>query len=165
MFAKHLFSQFIVHGLAALFISVIVLIALQGGAFSALMLFGLPTVFAATSTSAASKSARALAWGFLVALGIGALLAHVPAVFPLLGGFNRNLAPWQDRLLSWHVGVYALCIPLTGIVVFRLSLKAHREGRIAEFSRPTCHLGLLASLSLAIGFPLALGSLGFWPVW
>jgi hypothetical protein len=154
------------HGSIALIIAVLSLVFLRGLGIGIILLFGLPPLMAAVSTGRkVSKSSRGVAWTFLAALGIGAFIAHIPRLFPRLGGFDPRLAPWQDRMLTWYSGVYFvwLCLILP-IHLFLGSLKAHRRGETAPFSRLTCYLGLIAAGLLWVGLPGVLALLGFWPV-
>src|SRR4051794_23022591 len=86
------------HGVIALLVSVFSLALLRGLNPGMMLLFALPPVFAALHTGARSSSAtRRVAWAFLAAVGLGSLVAHVPQLFPNLGGVDRRLTPWQDR--------------------------------------------------------------------
>ena len=161
-FVRHLSG----HGLVALLIAIAALIVLRGFDPRIILLFGFPPTFAALHTSAKfSRATRWVAWAFLGMVGLGSFVAHFPAMFPKLGGVAPQLALWQDRMLTWYVGMYIVW--LFGVLPIHLfcgSLRAHRKGRLAPFSRPTCYLGLATTALLWIGFPGVFGLLGFWPV-
>ena len=154
------------HGAVAPLVPVAALIILRGLDPRIILLFGLPPTFAALYTSVRfSQATRSIAWAFLGMIGLGSIVAHVPSLFPKLGGVARQLASWQDRTLTWYAGVYLVWFfGVLPLYLFGGSLRAHWEGRLAPFSRPTCYLGLAATALLWMGFPGVLGLLGFWPV-
>jgi hypothetical protein len=124
-----------------------------------------PIVFAALHTNASCSAAtRRVAWAFLAAVAFGAIVAHEQRLFPALGGVDRRLGIVQDRVLTWYVGVYAFwaCVVLPSHL-FMGSLRNHRRGTPAAFSRFTFYLGLGAVILMCIGLPSVLGLLGFWP--
>jgi hypothetical protein len=111
-----------------------------------------------------SRATRIVAWTFLGMIALGSFVAYIPWLFPNLDG-GWQLAPWQNRTLSWYCGVYFLwLVGVLPIYAFGSSLRAHREGRHAAFSRPTCYLGLFTCALMLIGLPGLFVVLGFWPI-
>jgi hypothetical protein len=164
---EHILRHVRRHGLAALFVSAWSLALLRGLDLRIVLLFGLPPVFAGLHTgSNSSRATRRVAWAFLVLVSLGYVVAHVPQLFPNLGGVERRLEPWQDRMLTWYVAVYLTWI--FGVLpahLFLGSLRAHRQGERAPFSRFTCRLGLFAAALCCLSLPGFLASLlGFWPL-
>jgi hypothetical protein len=157
--------QYLRYGLLALAMAVVSLAQLRGISAGLVLLFGLPIVFAALHTNASCSAAtRRVAWAFLAAVAFGAIVAHEQRLFPALGGVDRRLGIVQDRVLTWYVGVYAFwaCVVLPSHL-FMGSLRNHRRGTPAAFSRFTFYLGLGAVILMCIGLPSVLGLLGFWP--
>jgi hypothetical protein len=164
--AESFFRHFTWHGVVAIIIAVVALILLRGLNLGTILLFGFPPAFAALHIGAGfSWPTRLVAWAFLGMIGLGDIVAHVPRLFPRLGGVEPQLALWQDRMLTWYAGVYLIwffgTLPMH---LFGGSLLAHRKGLPAPFSRPTCYLALATMALLWIGFPRALAMLGFWPL-
>ena len=80
------------HGVLALSVAVAYLVLLRGLELRIILLFGLPPTYAAFFTSARfSRGTRRVAWAFLAAVGVGALVAHFPTLFPKLRGFAGQL--------------------------------------------------------------------------
>lgn len=73
------------HGVLALSVAVAYLVLLQGLGLGIILLFGLPPTYAALFTIARfSRGTRRVAWAFLAAVGVGALVTHFPTLFPNL---------------------------------------------------------------------------------
>jgi hypothetical protein len=163
---ERLFRHLAWHGLFALAVAVGYLVLLRGLEPGIILLFGLPPTFAALFTSARySPATRRIAWSFLGAVGLGALVAPLPTFFPNLRGFAGQLGPWQDRMLTWYVAVYLIWLAgVLPVYAFVGNLRAHWKGQPARLSRPTCYLGLLAAALLWVGMTRVLVGLGFWPV-
>jgi hypothetical protein len=161
-FVRHLVS----HGIVAFFVAIVALIVLRGFSPGLVVICGLPPVFAGLCINArVSRATRFVAWAFLGTIALGTFIACCPGLFPNLGGLALQPAPWQERTLVWYIGVYFVWVfDVLPIYVFCSSLRAHRAGRHAHFSRPTCYLGLATSALTWIGMPSLLLGLGFWPV-
>jgi hypothetical protein len=129
-------------------------------------LFGFPPIFAALHTAPRwTKATQRVAWGFLVAIGVGIFVARMPHFFPKLARFDQRLPLWQDRLLMWYAGVYLVWV--IGVLpahLFLGNLRVHRRGEPAQFSKFTCYLGLLAASLMCLGMPGLFAFLGFWPI-
>jgi hypothetical protein len=164
--AKYVLHHLVSHGVVALLLAAAPLFWLRGLDFGLIVLVGLPPFLAVFFTRRkVPPVTRRIAWTFLVLIGLGALVADSPALFPKLGGFERRLNPWQDRMLTWYGAVYVFWfLVVLPTSLFLGSLRAHREGRPAKVSRPTCYLGLVTTGLLALTYPGVLGLLGFWPV-
>ena len=166
-FAQDILDQLAWHGILALAIAVGFLVALRGLSPAIILLFGVPPTIAALMTGAqrVSPRTRLVAWTFLAAVGIGAAIAHVPQIFPKLGGVDPQLPRWQDRMLTWYAAVYLFyfqsVVPLHACIG---TLQAYRRGEPTQLSRPTCYLGLFTSGLLTLLFPFILPILGFWPL-
>ncbi len=162
------FSRFFIGmGLKALAVAAVMLFLLKGLDPGAIALFGIPPLLAMSLTRPnRAPNVRCIAWSFLVAIGVGSVVASFPEVFPKLGGVAPELGPQYDRLLTWYGTVYLFwilgVIPFTA---FRESLRASREGSPAVLSRTTCRLGLFAIGLLCFGLPGLLNLLGFWPLY
>ena len=118
-----------------------------------LLLFLLPPLLAfAFKHSSERHSSRLVAALFLTSVSMGEILAHLPSLFPELGGVDSRLAPEQDRMLAWYVAVYLLyALMVLPLFLFIRGLIDHRRQRVAQFSRFTCVLGVLACLVVAPG--------------
>ncbi len=166
---RHLLSDLAWHGLLTMVVPVATLVSLVGVDLRILLLWVIPPVMAAIYAQFSNKhSERIAAWTFLALLGLGSLLAHVPSIFPKLGGFAKGygISLWQDRMLCWYTSLYViflfyflppwLCIG---------ALLDHRAGRPAICSRFTCWLALTWSTLMLIGLPMIIEGLGLWPVY
>ena len=153
-------------GLGALAFAVVQLLWLRGLDIRIFLLFGAPPFLAVMILRRGETAAgRRLAAAFLIAIGVGGIVAHVPALFPKLHAGFPGLAQAQDRLLSWYTAIYCLFFTtVCPLVLFTRDLRAHRRGEKATFSRFTCILGLFAASLMLIGWPGVLGILGFWPI-
>jgi hypothetical protein len=159
-------SQLAHHGVVALVVAVGSLVLLRGLDLGMILLFGLPPVVAGLFTRPRfSRGTRGVAWSFLGAVGIGAVLAQFPQLLPHLGGFDPRLAPWQDRMLTWYAGVYIVWLVLVLPAKFFLGeLNAHKRGEAVHVSPFTCYLGLVTLALGSMGVPAVLVLLGFWPL-
>jgi hypothetical protein len=154
------------HGVGALAVAVAYLVLLRGLELRIIVMFGIPPTCAVLFTAARfPRATRRVAWAFLTAVGIGALVAPFPILFPRLRGFEGQLPPWQDRMLTWYACVYiiwgVIVLPLYG---FCGSLRAHRLGQPARLSRPTCYLGIFTVTLFCLALPGLFVLVGFWPV-
>lgn len=132
-----------------------------------ILLFVLPTLMAVlVSLSPQPSRGRFLANLFLGLIAFGIAIAHVPRLFPDLCGVQANLPPAQSRILSWYIVVYLVYI--TGVLPFHVFTKAlaeHKAGKPAQFSRPTCYLGLLTALLVFPGMiGIMVAFIHVWPV-
>jgi hypothetical protein len=165
-FAEQVLRHMAWRGIVALIIPVYSLILLRGLDPRIILLFGLPPLLAVLSTKACfSQATRRVAWTFLGAIALGALIARHVQLFPNLRGFDPNLPPWQDRVLMWYAGVYIIWLScVLPVHIFLGSLRASGRGEPAPFSRFTCYLGLMTSGLFWVGMPGLLALLGFWPI-
>ncbi len=121
---------------------------IRGADFRHWLLFvGPPLMACVFSLSPQSTRDRIIANVFLTLIGFGFAIAHFPRLFPDLGGVAPDLSPAQNRALTWYCVIYlsylACVLPLH---LFCGSLRQHKAGRPARFSRPTCYLGLFTAL-------------------
>ena len=130
-FVEHMFRHLMDHGIIAMLIAGYYLVELRGVEARQFILFGIPPLVAVLFTRhGKSVTTRSMAWSFLGMVGVGSLIAATPALFPNLGGIDRQLGVHHDRMLSWYTGVYIVwVIGVLPICLFRKCLKDHREGR------------------------------------
>jgi tetratricopeptide (TPR) repeat protein len=157
------------HGVVALIVAATILFVLSGLDPRVVVLFAVPPAFAAVFIRAGSATQRTIAWAFLAMIGIGSVIAHLPMLFPNLGGINPQLANWGDRMLTWYAAVYILWfIGVLPVYAFCSNLAAHKQGRPAWLSPFTCCLGLLTTAlvwtGMAVAAPIILKELGFLPL-
>ena len=153
-------------GFLGLALAVGQLVWLRGLAIGTLLSFGLPPFLAAViACRGRTVFARRLAATFLVLIGVGDIVAHIPTVFPHLQGRFAGLSPAQDRLLAWYTVTYCL-FPSTilPVAVFIRELRAHCRREPARISRFTCVLGLFTASLMLVCWPPLLGLFGFWPI-
>ena len=168
MFEQKFRDHFIAHGLVALMIAVGSLLLARGLNPFIVIVWILPPALAVFwIRSPNTANVRWIATSFLTLIGMGVIVAPIPALFPKLGGVERNLPAWQDRLLTWYVGVYAFYfLSVAPLYAFIRNLRSHRRGEPAVLARPICWLGLVpATLLTAIGPFLLAEMFGFWPAW
>ena len=110
------------------------------------------------------RASRWTALAFLLLLGIGVLVAHVPAIFPNMPRVDNRLPAAADRLLAWNNVVYVVfALGVVPVRMFVDNLLRHRRGDRASISPPTCYLGLATTALLWCGMPYLIGvMLGFW---
>ena len=157
--------ELIRHGIITLVGAVLAMSAVRGMSASIVLLFGLPVTLAwFKEKTGRTEQTRWAARSFLLAIGIGSLLAAFPQVFPALGGFAKGIGGYTDRVLSFYIGIYlGWAFGVVPITLFRDSLSAASRGETPQFSKTTCYLGLAVSVILCIGMPNILLTLGFWP--
>ncbi|MDB6140230.1 MAG: hypothetical protein JWO94_3302 [Verrucomicrobiaceae bacterium] len=155
------------HGVLALVMAVVSLFAVRGFDWNKLLLFGIPTLFALVS---ARRNSSRVAEAFLISVGVAAIIAAVPRLFPQLGSHGA-LSPdaYNNRLMTLYLCIYLLWLfVVLPLHLFGGSLRARRRGEPARFSWVTCWLGLFAAnLFWLIGLaslPSILASIGLWPV-
>jgi len=163
---QHLAWHVVIEGLIALLLAVIQLVLLRGLNPAVLVLFGFPPLMAfAAVRHSPHKATRAIGASFLALIALGAVIAHIPAVLPKMGGFDRRLPANVDRLLTWYSCVYLLF--LTAVVPTHLFigslLQRQSDGQL-RFAKFTCVLGLLTVGAVWLVMPVVLGAmLGLWP--
>ncbi len=151
-------------GISALVVAALSLVLLRGLDWRTFILFGVPPCFAAARTGlAATRGERRVAWAFLAAIGVGAIVSKFPQLLPNLKGFDRQLDPEHDRMLTWYTAVYLVfAFGVLPAFLFLRALRKHRAGEPAEFSRFTCYMGLFTAGLLCLGIPGLLMFFGFW---
>ncbi len=155
------------HGVIAFVVAVLTVFALRGirdprdfGVF-------LPIIVAwgITRNDKASPISKSLAWGYLLALGVGAIVSRIPRLFPNLS-VDRQFDPHLDRMLAWCFSM--VVIWLCGLLpfnVFRGNIPLIQHGEPVEMSMFTRRLGMFTFVLLWVLFlPIAAKKLGFWPV-
>ncbi len=155
------------HGVAAVAIGVASAVQIRGLDVRLLLLFCGPLLIAAACTvERAPRPTRVVAWTFLAMIGVGAVVAHTPQLFPQLRGFDERLPSSQDRVLTWYCAVYLTWIfSVVPMVAFLSNLWQIRRGRPAQLSRFTCYLGLATSGIMTLCLPrIFFEVLGFWPI-
>jgi len=164
--SQHVAWHVVVEGLVALLLAVAQLVLLRGLNPAILLLFGLPPLMAFVAVRhSPRKTTRVVGALFLALIALGAIIAHIPAILPKMGGFDRRLAPAVDRLLTWYACVYLVFVTLiVPTRVFVGSLLQRRCGEQPQFSTFTCVLGLLTTGLMWLVMPVLLGALiGLWP--
>ncbi len=153
-------------GISAHVVAALSLLLLRGLDWRTFILFGVPPCFAAARTGlAATRGERRVAWAFLAAIGVGAIVSKFPQLLPNLKGFDPQLDPEHDRMLTWYTAVYLVfALGVLPAFLFLRALRKHRAGEPAEFSRFTCYMGLFTAGLLCLGFPGLLMFFGFWPL-
>lgn len=154
--------------IAAFVAAVLGLMRLRGVDFGTLILFlAPPTAALFWRQHSTRQSTRVLCVLFLSLIDVGVALADVEALLPNLGGVDRALSPTHDRILTWYVLVYLLFLTLAlPLVLFARGLLDHHSGRPAQFSKPTCVLGLFACLVVGPSMmAVSAATLGLSPVW
>ena len=154
------------------------LVALATAAASMIMLRGLnepqlivgvslpPAVAVAFTSHQYSTCARTIAWAFLVWLGIGATVSHIPFLFPNMTLADPQLNPSDGRYLtwfSWTIGFW------TGAVVpwniFRGKIHLQQHGEDVQLSALTRTLGVIAVVVVWLfALPMLVVKGGLWPV-
>lgn len=167
-FGQDIVHQLAWHGVLALGVAVILLAIFRGFDFRIVIGYGVPVMIAVAATNVKYADAvRLSGWTFLVGIGIGAGIAHVPQLFPNLGGVAPQLPQWQDRLLTWYA---SQCAAWGAVVLpFHLFGGGLRykwlAGRPPQFFTTACYAGLvIASLVCVFCFPEWLARFGFLPV-
>ena len=137
-------------------LAVLQLLLLRGLSIGAMLLFLFPPTAAFLFHAYADrKGSRVVASVFLTLIGIGVTVARVDWLFPEMGGVDARLPREADRILTWYTSVYLLFVfGLLPLFLFIRSLVDHHRKRPAQFSRPTCVLGLIAALLMAPILPV-----------
>jgi hypothetical protein len=156
-FAQDIVRQLAWHGVVALSAAVVLLAVFRGFDPGVVVGYGMPVIIALVSTSARyPATVRLSAWTFLVGIGIGVGIAHVPQLFPKLGGVAPQLPQWLDRLLTWYAGLCAgwgaVAIPFQ---LFAAGLQMEWiSGKPPQGFRTLCYIGLVVvSFGAVLGFP------------
>ena len=156
------------HGLLALATAAASMIMLRGLNGPPMIVgFSLPPAAAVAFTSPQySARARTIAWAFLVWLGIGALVAHIPFLFPNMILADPQLNPGDGRYLtwfSWTIGFWmGAVVPWN---VFRGKIHLQQHGEVVQLSTFTRTLGAIAVVVVwLLALPVMVAKGGLWPV-
>ncbi len=166
--AKFALHHLVQNGIIALFIAVASLARLKGLTIGTVIVFGLPPLYAALCTRARfSRKTRLVAWSFLCAIGVGAIVTPVLQRIPNLVPAHPELGPSDFLMILWYGTVYLIW--LTGVMplyVFVGNLRAHKRGLPIQINPAICYLGLFTFglwwfAWLSLGLRVILWKLGF----
>ena len=156
------------HGLLALATAAASMILLRGLERPQMIVaYVLPPAVAIAFTSPQySERARTIAWAFLVLLGIGAVVSHIPFLFPNMRLADPQLNPGDGRFVTWFGGMIGFWM---GAVVpwniFRGKIHLQQHGEVVQLSAFTRTLGAIAVVVVwLLALPVMVMEGGLWPV-
>lgn len=156
------------HGLFALATAAVSMILLHGLEEPRLILaFSLPPAIAVAFTSPQfSPRTRSIAWGFLVWLGIGAVVAMTSILFPKMSRFDPQLPQSEGRFLTWFVGSIAFWMgAVVPVNLFQGKIFLRQAGEDVHLSPIVRNLGLFAVFVMwVMCVPIMAIKGGLWPV-